>query len=58
MWHNVVVCSLQRGKDLCGIILLPVRYRGGSLATAVQQHRLQSTMGQSGRRRHDKLYPT
>ena len=34
MWHNVVFCSLQRGKDLCGIMLLYVRYRGGRIYEA------------------------
>ena len=34
MRHNVVVCSLQRGKDLCGIMLLSVHCRGGRIYEA------------------------
>ena len=34
MWHNVFVCSLQRRKDLCGIMLLSVRCRGGNIYVA------------------------
>ena len=34
MRHNVVVCSLQRRKDLCGIMLFSVRCRGGRIYVA------------------------